>query len=271
MQATTTGNNRTGAAVSPDGVQAMTEAVLRLSPNPPSPINTADANNDRAVYIAEAEPLGSIPPPVSFSGALKAGVGTLMGDRPELLMDKMGERIAFERAGVRLYDALIAKYAAVTQSGEDLPSLAEALAASGEDWTAQTSALLGETPLQSLERIRNEELQHFHLLCDAMESLGGDPTAQTPCADVAGVASAGLMQVVTDPRTTLAQCLTAVLSAELTDGAGWELLIQLTEQGGHDELTGKFLTAHGQEVQHQQAIQGWLSSLLLAEKATALV
>lgn len=61
------------------------------------------------------------------------------------------------------------------------------------------------------------------------------------------------------------------VSAELTDGAGWELLIQLTEQGGHDELTGKRLAAHGQEVQHQQATQGWLSSLLLAEKATALV
>lgn len=269
MQATTTGHNRTGAAVSPAGVQAMNDAVLRFSP--PSSIDTTDADAERVTCATEAEPVGSIPPPASLAGTLKAGVGKLMGERPELLMDKMGERIAFERSGVRLYDALIAKYLAVTESGESLPTLAEALAASGEDWAAQTDTLLGETPLQSLERIRNEELQHFHLLCDAMETLGGDPTAQTPCADVAGVASSGLMQVVTDPRTTLAQCLTAVLTAELTDAAGWELLIQLTEQEGHDQLTGSFLTAHGQEAQHQQAIQGWLSALLLAEKTSALV
>lgn len=269
MQATTTGNNRTGAAVSPAGVQAMNEAVLRYSP--PSSIDTSAADTERAMYATGADPVGSIPPPVSISGALKAGVAGLMGDRPELLMDKMGERIAFERTGIRLYDALIAKYTAVTASGDGLPALAEALATSGEDWEAQSEALLNETPLQSLERIRNEELQHLHMLCDAMASLGGDPTAQTPCADVAGVASAGLMQVVTDPRTTLAQCLTAVLTAELSDGAGWELLIQLTEQGGHDQLTGSFLTAYGQEAQHQQAIQSWLSSLMKADHASALV
>jgi NAD(P)-dependent dehydrogenase (short-subunit alcohol dehydrogenase family) len=36
---------------------------------------------------------------------------------------------------------------------------------------------------------------------------------------VTATASAGLMQVLTDPRTTLAQCLNTILTAELTDNA----------------------------------------------------
>jgi hypothetical protein len=34
-----------------------------------------------------------------------------------------------------------------------------------------------------------------------------------------------------------------VLSAELTDNAGWELLIQLAEDAGETELAGRFLGA----------------------------
>src|SRR5690606_30121461 len=135
----------------------------------------------------------------------------------------IGERIAFERAGTRLYDALIAKYRAALDEGGDLPSAAEALDANGED-RLLLGAFVDETPMQTLERIRAEELAHFHMLCEAMESLGGDPTAQTPSADVIGIASAGIMQVMTDPRSTLPQSLGALLSAALTGRAGWEPL-----------------------------------------------
>src|SRR5690606_32315938 len=138
-----------------------------------------------------------------------------------LLLDKIGERIAFERGGTRLYDALLVKAQAALAAGAELPTAAEALAANGED-VASLQGAPTESALQTLERIRNEELEHFHLLCEAMKQLGGDPTAMTPCADAVATASAGLMQVVTDPRTTLAQSLNAMLTAELTDNAGWE-------------------------------------------------
>ena len=62
----------------------------------------------------------------------------------------------------------------------------------------------------------------------AIQSLGGDPTAQTPAADVTGVEGMGLMQVLTDPKTTVAQALHAILVAEMTDNAAWEELIELT-------------------------------------------
>jgi hypothetical protein len=102
-----------------------------------------------------------------------------------------------------------------------------------------------------------------------MEQLGGDPTAQTPCADVIATASMGLMQVVTDPRTTMAQSLNAILTAELTDNAGWELLAQLAEEAGEEELTGKFLGALSQEQEHLRVIKAWLATLV-SERADTL-
>lgn len=269
MQATTTGTNRTGAAVSPEGAQAMADAVLRYSP--PSGIDTTESEQDHALYVAQAEAVGSVPPPASLKGAVKTGANKLMGERPDILMDKIGERIAFERGGTRLYDALIMKYKATLAEGEDLPSLAEAVATGAGDDAAELEPFMNEEPLETLERIRNEELAHFDLLCQAMRQLGGDPTAMTPCADVIATASSGLIQVVTDPRTTMAQSLGAILTAELTDNAGWELLIQLTEQADEGELTGVFLGALAQETQHLAAVRQWLTALVSADTASALV
>ena len=69
-----------------------------------------------------------------------------------------------------------------------------------------------------------------------MERLGGDPTAQTPCADVTAVASAGLLQAVRDPRTSVTQSLQALLTAELVDNASWELLYTLAREHGFEDV-----------------------------------
>ena len=76
---------------------------------------------------------------------------------------------------------------------------------------------------------------------DRALSREADPTAMTPCANTAGVASMGIMQVITDPRTTVPQCLSAILTAELADNAGWELLIQLANEMGQDDMVAQFL------------------------------
>ena len=75
------------------------------------------------------------------------------------------QEVRIERTGVRLYQALIDKAEAV-QADVALPFT------------------IGE-----LKHIRDEELEHMHIVTSALEGLGADPTAQTPCADVAGVAS----------------------------------------------------------------------------------
>lgn len=268
MEATTIGLNKTGAALSPVDVKAMTEAADALSPA--VPIDTAAADAERLTYINEADAVGSVPPPASMKGVLKAGMAKMKGGAPSIFMDKIGERIAFERGGTRLYDALITKYQAVEGLGQEVLVPADQLPPPDGIGVAPGS-VAGETPLETLYRIRGEELEHFRMLGRAMEKMGGDPTAQTPCADVSATASMGIIQVVTDPRTTLAQCLNAMLTAELTDNAGWELLVQLAEEAGETELAGRFLGALGQEQEHLAIVKGWLTMLVSRGAGTPAV
>jgi tRNA isopentenyl-2-thiomethyl-A-37 hydroxylase MiaE len=170
-------------------------------------------------------------------------------------MDKIGERIAFERGGTRLYEALIRKYEVLEEIGA-AGSMPVPLDASGD------------SVYSTMVRICDEEHAHFLMLSEAMKSLGGDPTAQTPCADVVATASLGLLQVVSDPRTTLAQSLSAVLTAELTDNAGWELLIALAEQAGEDDITDRFRVAMVEEEQHLVTIRAWVKALALSTAET---
>src|SRR5687768_1196459 len=86
MQATTPGMNRTGATASPIGSQAMLEAVEQFSPM--MPIDTSEAKAERARYINEADPVGSIPIPASMKGMVKTGMAKLKGGHPSIFLDK---------------------------------------------------------------------------------------------------------------------------------------------------------------------------------------
>jgi hypothetical protein len=253
MHPTTTGNNRTGAAIAEEAVRAMLDANERWAPAQTPDTTLSDV--DRSLYMAQSDSVGSIPPPVTIQGMLKTGFDKLLGERPEVLVDKLGERLAFERSGTRLYDALILKYRTVAEQGR-VPSLPVPINAGSED--------AGST----LKRIRTEEHEHFLMLTEAIRALGGDPTAQTPCADVSGVASMGLMQVVTDPRTTFAQSLQAVLIAELADNAGWELLISLATDAGEADMAEQFQRALIQEQDHLLTIKSWVSALATSPTPT---
>lgn len=206
----------------------------------------------RSLYVIESEALGSLPPPATIQGVLKTGVDKLLGKHSDLLLDKIGERIAFERSGTRLYDALILKFQTLASEGGVSASL---------DTAYEDTATI-------LRHIRDEEQEHFLMLSDVMRSLGGDPTAQTPCANVAAMASMGLMQVVTDPRTTFAQSLQAVLIAELADNAGWELLISLAQESGKAEIAQRFTSALVEEEQHLVIVRDWLSALVTSNLPT---
>ncbi len=256
MQPTSLGHNLTGAALTPAAVQAMTEAADTLTPF--MDIDTSDMEARKIAFIDEAEAVGSVPLPMSIKGVAKAGVAKLKGGQPTVFLDKLGERLAYERAGTRLYEALIVKYrAAQGAEGDVLPPAA-----------ALVGDAVSEDPLETLERIRADEFEHFTMLCEAMTAMGGDSTAQTPCADVTAVASSGFMQVLNDPRTTLAQCLNAMLAVELADNAGWELLASLADEAGQGELAGRFLAALGEEQEHLAIIKGWLSALV-SDKTSA--
>ncbi|NEX60939.1 ferritin-like domain-containing protein [Noviherbaspirillum sp. 17J57-3] len=194
----------------------------------------------RGAYIAEADPLGSVPVPGTLHGAITTGVQVMTGNQPQLLLDKLGERMAFERTGTRLYDALITKFDTLQ-----------------DQTTGMTMA--------DLQRIRQDEARHFAMVAEAIAAMGGDPTSQTPSADVAGVEAMGLMQVLTDPRTTIAQSLHAILVAEMTDNAGWEMLIALAEDQGQGGMIPDFSVALDEERAHLQMVRNWLEEATLGK------
>jgi rubrerythrin len=233
------GMNRTGMQMSPFEGPDQVEFARQQMPNP------AEGGVDmmaavRAEYISQAPRIGSVPVPGTGKGMLETAMGKIKGKNPEVLIDKLGQRLAYERSGVRLYQAMITK----VQAGDD--SRRAELAA-------------------ALQHICNEEAEHFRMLTNVMAELGADPTAQTPCADVSGVASMGLLQVVTDPRTTVAQSLEAMLTAELTDNAAWEILIELTTEAGYDDIAARFSDALAAEQQHLSTVKQWLRELVMSD------
>jgi len=206
--------NQSGMLTAEDGGEKMME---NMEMTRPPRGDERDLAKMRLEFAREAEPVGSIPEPTP------PGIAAV-------LMDKLGERLAFERSGTRLYDALMVKCAADKSCG---------------------------VPAKELRHIRDEEATHFALVGAAIQTLGGDPTAQTPSADVAGVEGMGLMQVLTDPKTTLAQALHAILVAEMTDNAAWDELIELTGQVGNDDLVARFSKARDSEQEHLEKVKGW--------------
>lgn len=230
------GMNRTGMQMSPVDSKKMLEVTDMTHPS-----SQGDGIAEvRKRYVKSADPVGSVPAPVTVKGAAKSGAQALTGKRAHVLLDKLGERLAFERSGTRLYEAVMAKCEA-TQGDRTVPDIGE------------------------LQHIREEEARHFQLVAECIEKLGGDPTAQTPCADVTGVESSGLMQVVTDPKTTVNQSLHAILVAELADNAAWEELIVLAKEMGQEEMVQRFEEALGAERDHLQRVRRWHEEATLAE------
>ena len=153
------GHNMTGAQMSPEDTQKMFEYTERRPADVPG--SAAELKRAREQMNREEGQIGSVPIPGSAKGMLKATFDKVLGNNPELLLDKLGERLAYERTGVRLYEAMIAKALACEGSGAEL--------------------------VPTLQQIRNDEQAHMILLINAIETLGADPTAMTPCADVVGV------------------------------------------------------------------------------------
>lgn len=237
---TDTGTNRTGIATSPiDSPQLIKGAEAANTGS----MDGAALLAERISFARDAEPVGTVPPPASVKGMAKTLLEKLQGHQPTVFIDKLGQRLAYERTGVRLYEALLAKHDAadVHQGG---PTRAE------------------------LEQIRNDEHGHMLILRDAMLYVGADPTAMTPCADVMGVASLGWIQVLSDPRTTLTQCLDVMLGVEVTDVEGWTTLASLAESLGFDDQAREFRDAHVQEEVHASNLRRWVASSVLGQAGT---
>jgi ferritin-like protein len=219
--------NRTGIMLHPDLARALLRGTRAAEPS--SDGDATDAAEVRVSYAKEAEPIGSMP--------RAAATGRKVDVEMAVFLDKLGERMAFERAGARLYEVLLSKFDAFGT------------------WDGGPSR-------DELEKIRDEERRHFLMLTDAMAELGGDPTAVTPSADLQAVASKGLCAVLADPRTTLQQCLEAMLIAELVDNDCWPNLVELGRTVGQEVIVERFGEALAQEERHLALVRTWISASL---------
>jgi len=227
------GHNRTGVATQPELAAAMVAATRQF---PPTSAGDAEAiAQERAHYARGGDVVGTMPPPVSVSELARTAVRTMIGEQPLLLLDKLGERLAFERTGTRLYDALLSKHEA-------------------------RRTFSGGPTRDEIIHIRDEERQHMRLVNDAIAGLGGDPTAVTPSANLHATASHGFCAVLADPRTDVQQGLEVLLAAELLDNDSWATLIELTELAGQDELAARFQKALATEREHLEQVRGWLAT-----------
>ncbi|WP_058534024.1 ferritin-like domain-containing protein [Legionella saoudiensis] len=148
-------------------------------------------------------------------------------DSMRVFIDKLGERLAYERTGVRLYEAALAKVKAHKRN--DLS--------------------------KKLMHIKEQEAKHMILVMNTLKNINEDPTEMTPCADLSGVLGQGFVQVLTDPRTTITQMLNALLSVELTDNAAWELLIKLALKNEKEKIAKDFQIALEEEEEHLSMIK----------------
>jgi len=231
------GMNRTGTGIHPINAKDMAKTAEECTLSPPG--NESLIADLRISYITRSSVQGTMPPPATVKGVVHAVIEGLTTN-PAVFLDKLGERLGFERSGVRLYDGLLAKYDAL-----------------GSYDGGPTRELLSE--------FREDELRHFHVLKSALESLGADPTAITPSANVASVEAMGIVQVINDPRTTLVQSLHAILVAELADTEGWELLIELATKLGHDGMGDDFRDAGRAEERHLAHVRQWVVNYALQD------
>ena len=223
--------NRTGMLLDPELASEMEEVRELTKPSSDDPSLLAAMRSDA---IAEAEPIGSLPDVEDVE----------RGQSLVLLLDMLGDRLAFERSGTRLYETLQLK----VQTQGTFP---------------------GGPTVEDVNHIREEELQHFLLVKQVIERLEGDPTQITPSADLGGVIGSGVAQAINDPRTNVADSLKALLVAELTDNDSWEMLIKMTEQCGYQDLVGDFTQALSKEREHLQKVRGWIEGYSTAALSNA--
>jgi rubrerythrin len=167
----------------------------------------------------------------------QTGIRALGGGQPQLFMDKLGERLAFERTGTRLYEALVGK----------------AADGNGARWK-------GGPTRADLDHIRSEEHEHARMLETVIGRQVSDTTVVTPSPNQQATASKGIPAVLADPRTNLLECLEAILVAELADNDCWTALVELAETAGDTEAVMQFTQALAQEREHLERVRTWLAA-----------
>lgn len=230
------GNNKTGMESS-KYAEVMNKDLDKLEKGYFEELIVKTSDEFRSEALQEFGNAGSIPEPSGF-------MQKLYGSNIAILMDKLGERLAFEKGGVRLYEMLLNKCRELDHE-EDIKNF-------------------------QLEKILQDEKSHVQYLKVCITKLGGDPTALTPGASASGVIGSGIFKIIAEPRATLSQMAEAILAAELVDNDAWFLLIKLAEHLDLQEEMEFFQKAYDEEQIHLSNIREWLESLVLKDETLTL-
>lgn len=156
------------------------------------------------------------------------------------LLELLSERMAFERASVKLYDDIL-----------------EALRARSPDSGMDRIA-------EQLETIRQTEIEHERWLATQISLFGGDPEELTPRVQLVEIEQRGLGEVVSkDPDVS--HMFHALLMAELADHAGWELLLELADFADDPLARQEFGARLHEEDKHLLFVQELVENLARRE------
>lgn len=143
----TPGTNRSGSTLNPSLIQTQLAFAESVAATPVQ--GSENIKTVRMQYIAHADVVGSPAPLLNQDSALGKALSE-RGLEAQIFADKLGQRLAFERSGVRLYEALMDKVLATEFAGK--PEL---------------TADIGH--------ICQEETEHFLMLKNIMEYLAPIP------------------------------------------------------------------------------------------------
>ena len=159
------------------------------------------------------------------------------------VIDLLSERLAFERSGVKLYDTLHARLR-----------------------VAKDPAL--KALLEQVEHNRDEEQEHVEWLEEQIRALGGDAHTPTERSVLVRAESEGVERVMRRDDS-IPHDFHALLTAELADNAGWDLLVQIADEFGDPAAKKEFKKRLREEEQHLLFVRKTLLELTKQEVSVA--
>lgn len=166
-------------------------------------------------------------------------MGDIAGHDRAKLIDILNERLAFERAGVKLYDRVL-----------------ERMRSGGDENVVRM--------VPEMERHRHEEKEHEEWLEQLIRALGGDAHAETEKSRLVTRESKGIEEVVMSDAE-LPHLFHALLAAELVDNAGWDLLVQLADEAGDRAIKREFKRRLHEEEDHLLFVRKAVEKLSIEE------
>lgn len=161
------------------------------------------------------------------------------------VIDLLNERLAFERASVVLYDCILAKM----------------------DGDPTVDPMRGQVHTH-----RDQEKEHEEWLEEQIRSMGGDAHSETERSKLVSEESEGIGKVI-ETDAALPHLFHALMSAELLDNSGWQLLLDLADCAGDDEAREQLRRRLHEEEEHlilmREAVESFARREVLGESSPA--